>query len=81
MRAGRSYFSPFRSKLLSVRFLIVFVSLFLIYQRITVLNGHKQSDQVENLVNKYNLVEKYEQDKLLDVDPPFKRILFWNDVR
>jgi hypothetical protein len=81
MRAGRSYFYPFRLRLFSVRFAIVFVSLFLIYQRITVLNDHEQSDQVEKLVNKYNLVEKYEQDKLLDVDPPFKRILFWNDVR
>jgi hypothetical protein len=27
------------------------------------------------------LVERYEQDKLIDdADPPFKQILFWNDV-
>jgi hypothetical protein len=31
---------------------------------------------------RYGLVEKYEQDQLEDdADPPFKRILFWNDVQ
>jgi hypothetical protein len=30
---------------------------------------------------RFKLVERYEQDKLEDdADPPFKRILFWNDV-
>jgi hypothetical protein len=29
---------------------------------------------------RYRLVERYEQDTLADADPPFKRILFWNDV-
>ena len=28
----------------------------------------------------YKVMEKYEQEKLPEVDPPFKRILFWNDV-
>jgi hypothetical protein len=30
---------------------------------------------------RFKLVERYEQDQLEDdADPPFKRILFWNDV-
>ena len=82
MRLGR-YFSPLRSKmqLRSVRFVIVFVSLFLIYQRI-IVRDDGQLDPLEKRAYKYNLIERYEQDRLLDnVDPSFKRILFWNDVR
>lgn len=30
---------------------------------------------------RYELMEKYEQEKLPDVASAFKRILFWNDVR
>ena len=30
---------------------------------------------------RYGLVEVYEQDTLQKVDPPFKKILFWNAVR
>ncbi len=82
------HLSHLRSKLqlLSVRFviLIFFVTVFLMYQR-TILHhaGHLfRFPVLEKLPDKYNLVEKYEQDTLLDgVDPPFKRILFWNDVR
>lgn len=29
---------------------------------------------------RYQLMDQYEQDRLLDGDPTFKRILFWNDV-
>jgi hypothetical protein len=87
MRLGR-YFSPLRSKLqlLSVRFFIpvVFIiSLFLIYQRIIVRDGQQLFDSpLKKRAYKYNLMEKYEQEHLSDDDdPPFKRILFWNDVR
>jgi hypothetical protein len=86
MGAQLSHLSVLRSKLQlpSVRFVIVFVSLFLyvfIYQRINLRDG-QQLDSAEKLAYKYNLVEKYEQEKLPDnVDPPFKRILYWNDVR
>jgi hypothetical protein len=41
----------------------------------------KQSVKMNSSNEHYNLVEKYEQDFLLDVNPPLKRILFWNDVR
>ena len=40
----------------------------------------KQSQKLNGSHERYGLVEKYEQDSLLEVDPPFKRILFWNDV-
>lgn len=29
----------------------------------------------------YELMDKYAQAKLSDIDPPFKKILFWNEVR
>ena len=42
----------------------------------------KQSPVVNNISQeRYQLVMKYEQDKLTDANAPFKRILFWNDVR
>ena len=43
----------------------------------------KQSPVVVNNISqeRYQLVMKYEQDKLTDANAPFKRILFWNDVR
>ena len=41
----------------------------------------KESPKMNISHERYELVEKYEQDKLMEVDPPFKRILFWNDVR
>jgi hypothetical protein len=79
MRAGRQ-FSSFCSKvqLLSVRFVIILIlSLFVIYQKVIFRDGQ----QLEKFANKYELALKYEQDTLSDVDPPFKQILFWNDVR
>jgi hypothetical protein len=34
-----------------------------------------------NVINeRYQLFESYFNDSLSDIDPPFKRILFWNDV-
>ncbi len=76
---GGLHFSYFRSKLqlLSV---VVFVLVFLVYQRI-ILCSDRQLGPIEKLTTKYNLVEAYEQDTFLDVDPTFKRVLFWNDVR
>ena len=77
------HFSHLRSKLqlLSVRFAIVLpVAVFLVYQRTILRHGHLLAP-IGKLANKYDLVEKYEQDTLLDVDAPFKRILFWNDVQ
>jgi hypothetical protein len=41
----------------------------------------KQSPVVNISQERYQLVMKYEQDKLADVNTTFKRILFWNDVR
>ena len=41
----------------------------------------KQSPVVNISHERYGLVQKYEQDKLTDINAPFKRILFWNDVR
>jgi hypothetical protein len=78
MKAGRK-FSSFRSKLqlLSVRLIIALISLFVICKKIIFRDGQ----QLEKIANKYELALKYEQDTLLDVDPPFKQILFWNDVR
>lgn len=29
---------------------------------------------------RYHLIESYAHDTLSDIDPPFKRILFWNEV-
>jgi hypothetical protein len=29
----------------------------------------------------YELMDKYAEATLPDIDPPFKRILFWNEVR
>lgn len=77
--------SILRTKLQSLslmyRFVIVLVVVFVIYQRINLRDGQKLN-QVEKLDYKYNLVEKYEQERLSDnADPPFKRILYWNDVR
>ena len=41
----------------------------------------KQSPVLVNISHeRYGLVQKYEQDKLTDINAPFKRILFWNDV-
>ncbi len=76
------YFSLFRSKLqlLSVRFVIVLIGLVLVYQ-ILIFRYDQQLYSVEKFANKYELAMKYEQDTLSDVDPPFKQILFWNDVR
>lgn len=45
------------------------------------LTTTKQSPVVNISQERYQLVQKYEQDKLTDVNAPFKRILFWNDVR
>jgi hypothetical protein len=78
--------SILRTKLQSLslmyRFVIVLVVVFVIYQRINLRDGQKLN-QVEKFDYKYNLVEKYEQERLSDNadDPPFKRILYWNDVR
>lgn len=31
-------------------------------------------------IERYQLMERYAQDRLAVIDPPFKRILFWNEV-
>ncbi len=76
------YFSHLRSKLKLLRacFVIFFVIMLRIYQSAS-RQGLFLIFSVEKVANKYNLVEKYEQETLLDFDPPYKRILFWNDVR
>jgi hypothetical protein len=45
------------------------------------LTTTKQSPVVNISQERYQLVMKYEQDKLTDANAPFKRILFWNDVK
>jgi hypothetical protein len=39
------------------------------------------SKSANNVINeRYQIFESYFHDSLSDIDPPFKRILFWNDV-
>ncbi len=53
------------------------------------LDGKKQIAEEDQTIPKsandvvnerYQIFESYFNDSLSDIDPPFKRILFWNDV-
>lgn len=41
----------------------------------------KLEKERNSVTERYQLMETYAQDKLKDTNVPFKRILFWNEVR
>lgn len=46
----------------------------------SVATGSTDQPINDTTTERYELMERYSQDTLPDIDPPFKRILFWNEV-
>jgi hypothetical protein len=52
------------------------------YEEINGTIGSTQKpDVLKTTHERYELMGKYEKETLSDVDPPFKKILLWNEVR